>query len=426
MPMDKKADIIIVGAGASGLTAAIQAAREGAGVLVLEHMETAGKKILSTGNGKCNFTNKKQGVAYYRGRNPAFVLPVMEQFGLEETLRFFEGLGVAPKCMRGGYYYPASGQASALRETLLMECRRLGVCIACGIGIRSIEKERGRFLFHTKQGLYEGKACILATGGKAAKKTGSDGSGVAYLTEFGHRKPVLVPALVQLQGKQGFLKELAGVRIEGRVSLLVEGEKVSEDRGEIQLTAFGVSGIPAFQVSRYASYALWEGKAVTARLDFLPELEKGQAWDMMWKRFSVYGKGKTAEEALVGLFPDKLNRSLLRECGIPMEKPAVRCSKKEVGRLAVLAQCLSVDIIGTKGFDAAQATAGGVDTREIFPETMESRLVQGLFFSGEIMDIDGMCGGYNQQWAWSSGTVAGKSAAAYVERVGNGTGNKKG
>ena len=141
--MEKKADIIIVGAGASGLTAAIQVAREGAGVLVLEHMETAGKKILSTGNGKCNFTNKKQGIAYYRGRNPAFVLPVLGQFGLEESLQFLEGLGIVPKCKRDGYYYPASGQASSVREVLLMECRRLGVGISCGIGIRSIGRGKG-------------------------------------------------------------------------------------------------------------------------------------------------------------------------------------------------------------------------------------------------------------------------------------------
>ena len=416
--MEKKADIIIVGAGASGLTAAIQAAREGAGVLVLEHMETAGKKILSTGNGKCNFTNKKQGIAYYRGRNPAFVLPVLGQFGLEESLRFLEGLGIVPRCKRDGYYYPASGQASSVREVLLMECRRLGVGISCGIGIRSIGRGKGRFLFHTKQGQYERRACILATGGKAAPKTGSDGSGVPYLEGFGHKAPLFVPALVQMQGKQGFLKELAGVRIEGRISLLVEGETVAEDMGEIQLTAFGVSGIPAFQVSRYASYALLERKHVAAELDFLPDLDKGQARERMRQRFLVSGEGKTAGEALVGLFPHKVSQVLLQESGIPPQKPASSLSRKELGRLAILAQRLTIDIIGTKGFDAAQVAAGGVDTEEIWAQTMGSKLVEGLFFAGEIVDIDGMCGGYNLQWAWSSGTVAGRSAARYVGKRG--------
>lgn len=414
MPMEKKAEIIIVGAGASGLAAAIQAAREGARVMVLEHMEAAGKKILSTGNGKCNFTNRKQGIAYYRGKNPAFVLPVLEQFGFEETLQFFEGLGIVPNGKRDGYYYPASGQASSVREVLLMESRRLKVEIFYGIGIRSIEKRKGKFLFHTKQGEFVSSACILATGGKAARKTGSDGSGIAYIRGFGHKEPVLAPALVQLEGKQEFLKELAGLRVEGRIRLLVEGEEAAADTGEIQLTSFGVSGIPAFQVSRYASFALLEGKEVKAQLDFLPGLEKGQAKDRMWRRFSVNGEGKTAREALVGLFADKLARVLLWQSGIAADRPAVQCSRKEVGRLAFAAKSLAVDIIGTKGFDAAQATAGGVDTEEIQARTMESRLVPGLFFAGEIVDIDGMCGGYNLQWAWSSGTVAGRGAARYL------------
>lgn len=415
MPMDKKADIMIVGAGAAGLTAAIQAAREGARVLVLEHTEVAGKKILSTGNGKCNFTNQKQGIAYYRGKDPAFVLPVLGQFGLESTLQFFEGLGIVPKCKRGGYYYPASGQASSVREVLLMECRRLQARIAYGIGIRSIEKRDGRFLFHTKQGEFESRACILATGGKAARKTGSDGSGIPYITGFGHKEPRLVPALVQMQGKQKFLKDVAGVRIDGRVRLFVEGEKAAEDEGEIQLTEFGVSGIPAFQVSRHASYGLLEGKQVLCQLDFLPGMEPGQAKERMWQRFFGRGEGKTAQEAMTGLFPEKVNRALLKESGIPWDREARACSRKEVGRLAFLAQHLNVDIIGTKGFDGAQVTAGGVDTDEICPQRMESKLVQGLFFAGEVVDIDGMCGGYNLQWAWSSGSVAGRWAGAFCK-----------
>ncbi len=416
MPMDKKADIMIVGAGAAGLTSAIQAAREGARVLVLEHMEAAGKKILSTGNGKCNFTNQKQGIAYYRGKDPAFVLPVLGQFGLEGTLQFLEGLGIAPKCKRDGCYYPASGQASSVREVLLMECRRLKAEIACGIGIRSIEKRDGKFLFHTKQGEFESKACILATGGKSAKKTGSDGSGIPYVIGFGHKEPELVPALVQMQGKQKFLKDVAGVRIDGRVRLFVDGEAAAEDEGEIQLTEFGVSGIPAFQVSRYASYGLLEGKKVLCQLDFLPGMEKRQAKERMCQRFFAHGGGKTAGEAMTGLFPEKVNRVLLQESKIPWGREARACSQKEIGRLAYLVQHFEVDIIGTKGFDGAQATAGGVDTGEIDPRSMESKLVQGLFFAGEVVDIDGMCGGYNLQWAWSSGTVAGRCASAFCKK----------
>lgn len=414
--MSRKYDVIIVGAGASGLVSAIQSARNGASVLILEHMEQAGKKILSTGNGKCNFTNQKQGIAYYRGKNPAFVLPVFEQFGLEDTLLFFEELGIQPKSKRDGYYYPFSGQASSVREVLLMECKRLKIGIACGIGIRSIKKEKSGFIFNTKQGVFESQSCIIATGGKAAKKTGSDGSGNLYIVAFGHKLSDLVPALVQLQGKQSFLKEIAGIRAECKVSLYIDNEKISEDIGELQLTEFGVSGIPVFQVSRYAAYGLLKKKSVMVQLNFLPDLSKMQTISLLKRRFFAYGGQKTAEEALTGLFPQKLNRVFLKESRISLTKPAPNCTEAELNMLAKKVQNFTVDIIGTKGFDAAQVTAGGVDTDEICPQTMESKLVKGLYFAGEVVDIDGMCGGYNLQWAWSSGWVAGNSAGKSVRK----------
>lgn len=410
--MNRPFDIIIVGAGASGLTAGIHAARAGARVLILEHMDRAGKKILATGNGKCNFTNEKQGIAYYNGKNPAFVLPALRQFGVSETLRFFEELGIYPRQKRNGCYYPASGQASSVAETLLLECKRLNVEIAYNIGIREITKEGERFLFHTKQGMFQGRSCIIATGGKAAKKTGSDGSGNLYIERFGHKLTDIVPALVQLQGKQSFLKEIAGIRADGSVSIYIEKEKIAEDTGELQLTEFGISGIPVFQVSRHASQALHQGKNVFASLDFLADLTGNEARELMEKRFYSYGRGKKASEALIGLFPDKLNFVLLKEARISPDKRTENCTAEELAHLAGKAQSLRIDIIGTKGFDYAQASAGGVDTSEINPTTMESRLVPGLYFAGEVLDVDGMCGGYNLQWAWSSGYMAGNAAAA--------------
>jgi len=409
--MSRKFDVIIVGAGASGLMAGIQAARTGSSVLILEHMDRAGKKILATGNGKCNFTNQKQGIAYYNGKNPAFVLPVFRQFGLEETLQFFQELGVYPKNKRGGYYYPASGQAASVVEVLLMECKHLHIRIAYNVGIREIRKETDEFSFHTKQGIFKSSFCILATGGKAAKKTGSDGSGIQYIEKFGHKLTELVPALVQMQGKQSFLKEIAGIRAEGSLQLYIEEQKIAEDIGELQLTEFGVSGIPAFQVSRFAAYGLLLGKQIYVNLNFLPELSKEEANALFQQRFLINGKGKNAAQAMIGLFPWKLNGVLLNESRISAEKPAADCSHKELETLTQTAQRLRIDIIGTKGFDHAQATAGGVDTEEIDPVTMESRLVSGLYFAGEVVDIDGLCGGYNLQWAWSSGFVAGTAVS---------------
>lgn len=390
--------------------AGISAARTGAKVLILEHMDSAGKKILTTGNGKCNFTNEKQGTLYYRGKNPAFVLPVMEQFGLNETLQLFEELGIVPRSKRDGYYYPASGQASSVREVLLMECRRRKVRIAYNVGIRSIKKESGSFFFDTKQGEFQSSSCIIATGGKAAKKTGSDGSGIPYIVGFGHNVTDIVPALVALQGKQSFLKEIAGIRAENRVEIYIENEKIAEETGELQLTDYGISGIPVFQLSRYAAYGLLEGKSVYALLDFLPWQTEEETRSMLEVRFHKNGTGKTAKEALIGLFPDKLTGVLLKEAGIRPEMNAKHCVMKELEVLAAVIHHLRVDITATKGFDSAQVTAGGVDTEEIDAATMESKLVPELYFAGEVVDIDGMCGGYNLQWAWSSGWVAGNHA----------------
>ena len=192
---------------------------------------------------------------------------------------------------------------------------------------------------------------------------------------------------------------------------------MAEDVGELQMTAFGISGIPTFQVSRYASFALSQGKDVFAALNFLPDLSREEAQELFVQRFCHYGGGKTAIQALTGLFPDKLNKVILIEAQIALDKPAVECTVQELAVLAARAQCLRIDIIGTKGFDNAQVSAGGVDTDEVNPTTMESRLVPGLYFCGEVLDVDGLCGGYNLQWAWSSGHIAGISAASVCKIV---------
>lgn len=415
--MSRDYDAIVVGAGASGMMAAISAARTGARVAILEHMDEAGKKLLMTGNGKCNFTNQVQNASCYRGQDPAFALPVLGQFDVGRTLGFFKELGIWPKALRGGYYYPASGQASSVRQALLSELRRLHVDCHYGIGIRHIRKENGsgRFVFDTKSGIFQSKICILATGGKAAKRTGSDGSGIPYVVGFGHRVADFVPALVQMQGKQSFLQELAGIRADARLSLFAENsadgslpenaEKLAEDRGEVQLTEFGLSGIPSFQVSRFASYALREGKRVYALLDFAPDMASRELLEFFLLQQRC--RDCTAEEALLGLFPSKLGQVLLREAGIVGERPFAELSRLELEGLSSQAKQFRIDVIGDKGFDAAQACAGGVLTCEIDNATMESKLVRGLYFAGELVDIDGICGGYNLQWAWSSGWVAG-------------------
>ena len=391
-------DVIVIGGGAAGMMAAIAAAREKASVLILEHMELCGKKILSTGNGRCNYTNKMQGIEYYRGDDPAFVLPALESFGCEQTIRFFQSIGIEPK-EKNGYVYPRSMQAASVREALLLELRRQRVKIELGCGIRQILPKKGSYEICTKNGNFHAKTCILATGGKAAKHTGSDGSGFLYLEPLSHHVIDLVPALTGLQAKPPFPKNLAGIRAEAEVKLFVENAQIASDFGEVQMTAEGISGIPVFQVSRYGIRALKQGKNVTLILNFLPEFSREQlkAFLKIRKENCPY-KGK--KDFLTGLFPDKLAKVLL-----------------SANDLEEAISSYPLKVTGYQSFEQAQVCSGGVDTTQVNARTLESTRNSGLYFAGELLDIDGKCGGYNLQWAWSSGYVAGVNASKMSERV---------
>lgn len=402
--------IIIIGGGASGMMAAISAARHGAEVILIEHKDRIGKKILSTGNGKCNYTNRTQGLRYYRGENPAFVLPVFSQFGLEETLALFKEIGIFPK-ERNGYFYPASEQAAAVLDVLRMEIRRLPITIVTDASLTAIQKNTKGFSVVTNGNTYQGNACIFACGGKAFPKSGSDGSAFPFIKKLGHRFVEMVPALVQLKAKQTFFKAISGVRADVLVTLTVDDVCVCKDRGEVQFTDIGISGIPTFQVSRYAAKALYQKKTVQAILDVVPYMTRDELYQELLLRFYNMQGNKTCEEAFIGFFSKKLIPLFLKENHIGLSDSARSISKHKLSLLTDYLKNFTIDIVDTKGFDAAQTSAGGVNTDELDADTLESRLVPGLYFAGEVIDIDGMCGGYNLQWAWSSGYVAGMHAA---------------
>lgn len=407
-------DIIVVGGGASGLMAAISAARIGVRVAILDHHAISGKKLLATGNGKCNFTNQMQGSSCYRCNDPVFVLQVLNQFSVKETLHFFENLGMLSKA-RQGYYYPRSGQASAVRNALLAEIKRLNVEIYNEIGIRNILRQKDRFLLQTKSGDFTARTCILAAGGKASPKTGSDGSGYIYAEKLGHTIHKPLPALVPLVSDSLWLKETAGVRCDARVTLLVNGNVAAADTGEVQLTDYGISGIPVFQVSRYASVALENKCSVTAVLDFLPELSEGEIRRILIAGLSFSSVEKNWEELLSGFVNQKISAMVCQKLKFPQMTVTLQPQKVWNRQLEQAIRALkgtSVSIVKTKNFDQAQVTCGGISVEEICPDDLQSKLVPGLFFAGEIIDVDGICGGYNLQWAWSSGYVAGVHAAA--------------
>lgn len=401
--------VIIIGGGASGMMAAISAARLGADVTVLEHMDRIGKKILSTGNGKCNYTNRKQGFRCYRSENPAFVLPSLQQFGFEETVAFFKSLGIVPK-ERNGYFYPASGQASSVLDVLRMELRRLNVTIQTNCAVAFVRKHRQKFEIKAGNKIFVADKCIFACGGKAFPKSGSDGSAFCQIERLGHTFVSVVPALVQMRAKPSFFPSIAGIRTDAVIHLFVDEKEAGRDRGELQFTKEGVSGIPAFQVSRYAARAFEQKKKVCASLDLVPDFTDEELKRELTGRFFRQDQ-KTAEEALIGFFPKKLIPVLLKENEISLHIAAADISKDKIKRLSHYLKHMTFELTGTEGFDKAQTCAGGVSTAEIHADTMESSIVSGLYFAGEVIDVDGICGGYNLQWAWSSGYVAGTHAA---------------
>lgn len=401
--------IIIIGAGASGMTAAISAARHGAEVTLLEHKDRIGKKILSTGNGRCNYTNLSQHPDCYRCENPSFPWPVIQKFDEKAAVRFFQELGICPR-ERDGCLYPASGQASAVLDVLRMELNRLGVRVYTGIHVLKVSPEKRGFLVKASETEIRADKVILCTGSKSAPSTGSDGSGYEIARKLGHRIVPVLPALVQLRCQEDFYKSISGVRVYGRVALYTDGTYTAADTGEIQLTDYGISGIPVFQVSRYAAKALWQKKKVTAVLNFLPDLETAQVFSFLKER-SLLRPEKTMEDFFTGVFHKKLAALFIRLSQISRQKKAGELDDAQWLRLSRLISCFETRITATNSFEQAQICCGGVDTRDVCKESLESLRIPGLYFAGEILDVDGMCGGYNLQWAWASGYLAGKEAA---------------
>lgn len=390
----KKRQVVITGAGASGMMAAIMAARNGAAVTVLEQNEKPGKKICATGNGKCNFSNLVMPEDAYRGTHPEFVKDAFAQFSVKDTVEFFKELGIFP-LDRNGYLYPRSNQAQSVVDVLCMEASHLGVKIKTNEQVTAIEtaKNGKKFQVLTKGWHYKADALILANGSKASSISGSDGSGYELAKKMGHRIIPVYPALTALKCKGPAFKTWAGVRTEGKVSLFINGKFHKSERGELQLTEYGISGIPVFQISTYAIRAVHEGEKAELRVDFLPELTEEETRELLHARKKACPY-KNEKELLVGLFPEKLSKVLT--------------SQKHL--LSAIKE-FPLEVQDGMSFSQAQVCSGGVDTSQVNTHTMESKLCRNLYFAGELLDIDGTCGGYNLQWAWSSGAAAGIHAA---------------
>lgn len=431
----------IVGGGAAGMAAAIRAARLGAKVTLLEGNDRLGKKILSTGNGKCNLGNERLGVdEYYTGR-PDILKGFLEKFGTGETISFFRDIGLMIKS-RNGYLYPACGQASAVLDVLRYEVSAAGVQVATGCKVERVERLRERIRVCGGGRDYVFDAVVLACGGMAAPKTGSDGSGFRLARQLGHSLVPLVPALVQLRCREDYFRSVAGVRADALLTVFWQGKCVAQERGELQLTDYGISGIPVFQLSRMVNYILAGGypvrgthfmesggfkaeqkrfaeaysgeggypvEEVEVVINLLPDYTEEEFEQVSLGRRLLQGR-RTVEEFFTGMLHKKLMLLFIRLAGLKPAEDIGRADEDKVRLIFKLCRQWKIHVVGSNSYDNAQVCAGGVPLDEI-TGNLESRKAGGVYFAGEILDVDGKCGGYNLQWAWCSGYLAGSAAA---------------
>lgn len=410
--MKEKKEVVVIGGGAAGIMAAVSAKRLGAEVTILEKNPRVGKKILATGNGRCNFTNINADISCYSGKNPEFAYGALSNLTIDATIEFFENLGIIPKVEEFGKVFPMSDQASSILDVLLYELNELGVNTVCNANVIDITKKQDKFIIKLENGEeYPGDRVIITTGGKAFPSSGSDGSGYILAAKLGHAVSDVFPALVQLMLEGSFFKRIEGVKLLGTAEIIHNGQSIAKDRGDILFANYGVSGPPILQISRKAGQLLNEDKEVCLKITIMDMMSKEELRKLITNRFHT-GAKKPVDFSLVGLINKRLIPVLLLEAGIKdLKCPAGSLSFKKQEKIIDILTDWRFKIRRTKGWQSAQVTAGGVDTREIDQNTMESRLVKGIYFAGEIIDIDGLCGGFNLQWAWSSGFTAGQNAA---------------
>lgn len=403
-------NIGIIGAGASGLMAAITAAKQGAKVTLIDKKDRIGKKILATGNGKCNFTNKEMSSSDYRSQNKNVFSDYVSQFNETDTISWFQGMGMLIK-EKNGYCYPRSEQAATVLDILRIGIEHYKVQVLAERYPVSIEKRNHKFevILDDNQKIFFDHV-ILSCGSFAGEKETGKYNGYSYAKAFGHTIVPVVPALVQLRAKEDFFKAISGVRCEARVSLYIEQKFITEESGELQLTDYGISGIPVFQLSRYVSYGVYEKKSVKAVIDFFPDYEYENLYSFIKNKWEKNPKDMTAETFFQGLLNKKLNLMFLKRQKVKAATPLKQIPFSKIADVIKSMKSLEIEIEGTNPYVNAQICAGGVSMEEVTLQ-LESKFVSGLYFAGELLDVDGRCGGYNLQWAWTSGYLAGKAAA---------------
>lgn len=403
-----KTEIAVIGGGASGLMAAITAKKSGKEVIILERKDRILKKVLITGNGRCNITNVNANISNYFGKNISSVENILNRFTPHDTMDFFNELGIVCNEENRGKVYPLSGQASSVVDALRFEAEKLGIKIETEFYVRKIEKDGFKFKIYSedKKKIEAGRV-ILAAGGQSYPELGSNGSGFELAKELGHSVTKLSPSIVQLKTEKNQVKGLQGIKTDVAVTAYGDNKKICTYDGELLFTDYGISGNVVFNIS----FVMPLYKNVEFEIDFMEKFDYNELYEMLKERKRILSH-LTMENYFNGMINKKLGQFLSKVSGIEkLSKPVKDLNDSDIRKLCTVLKKYRVKILETTGFKNAQVTAGGVLLDEVNTETLESKIVKGLYFSGEVLDVYGECGGFNLQWAWASGHIAGENAA---------------
>ena len=403
-----KTEIAVIGGGASGLMAAITAKKSGKEVIILERKDRILKKVLITGNGRCNITNVNANISNYFGKNIFSVENILNKFTPQNTMDFFNGLGIVCNEENRGKVYPLSGQASSVVDALRFEAEKLGIKIETEFYVRKIEKDGFKFKIYSedKKKIEAGRV-IIAAGGQSYPELGSNGSGFELAKELGHSVTKLSPSIVQLKTEKNQVKGLQGIKTDVAVTAYGDNKKICTYDGELLFTDYGISGNVVFNIS----FVMPLYKNVEFEIDFMEKFDYNELYEMLKERKRILSH-LTMENYFNGMINKKLGQFLSKVSGIEkLSKPVKDLNDSDIRKLCTVLKKYRVKILETTGFKNAQVTAGGVSLDEVNTEILESKIVKGLYFSGEVLDVYGECGGFNLQWAWASGYIAGENAA---------------
>ncbi|MDP3291050.1 MAG: NAD(P)/FAD-dependent oxidoreductase [Sulfuricurvum sp.] len=399
--------IAIIGGGASGLMAALFAARNGAAVTIYEHNSSVGKKILASGNGRCNIINTSASADDYAGADTQFVTYPLKQLGFHYFEKFCHSIGLLLDIKEDGRCYPLSNEAKSVLIALKSAVSEAGVKIITESKVTAITKNDSLFNVQTDQDKQSYNNVLIATGSQAAPQLGATADGYSFARVFGHEILPTYPSLVQLHLNSRNHHKMAGVKTTAEVTLIIDGKPKEKVQGDILFAAYGISGLAILDISQKASYAIHNKQRVSIALNLLPRYDRATLANVIEKLFASVPK-HDVHTALCGLLPAKIITYLLEDAAIALSTTVSSLNPKEIKKIAHLIGEWKFEVIDTHGFKHAEVSGGGVSTAQVNSKTMESKLVEGLYFSGEVLDIVGKRGGYNFNFAWASGMIAGK------------------